>query len=155
MLITPREMTVRHRFPDDRAADPRAEVRPLVDGVVVLRQVHPEGPAPSRRHWTSLHRRLLWRSVCHCAPRGRPGDPGRRGEHQWPRREEPDVPGELTTPEGVDVEFRHAQAPGERARSSVYASLIADDQPIGAQVQQLAARMLADDPRKTAELRDR
>lgn len=30
----------------------------------------------------------------------------------WPRREEPDVPEELTSPEGVDVEFHQVPAPG-------------------------------------------
>nr|WP_318787666.1 hypothetical protein [Streptomyces koyangensis] len=55
----------------------------------------------------------------------------------------------------MDVEFRHVRAPGERACSYVYELLIADDQPIEEQVQQPAARILADDPRKTAEPRDR
>ncbi|WP_067969240.1 hypothetical protein [Nocardiopsis trehalosi] len=44
-------LTLRHRIPDDWAADPWAEVRPLIDGVDVLQEVHPEGLAPSRRHW--------------------------------------------------------------------------------------------------------
>lgn len=45
-------LTLQHRIPDDWAADPWAEVRPLIDGVDVLREVHPDGFAPSCRHWT-------------------------------------------------------------------------------------------------------
>jgi hypothetical protein len=44
-------LALRHRIPDDWAADPGAGVRPLIDGVDVLQEVHPEGLAPSRRHW--------------------------------------------------------------------------------------------------------
>ncbi|MER7195677.1 hypothetical protein [Streptomyces flaveolus] len=73
----------------------------------------------------------------------------------WPRREEPDVPEELTGLEGVDVEFHHVQAPGERARSHAYELLVTHDQPVEEQVRQLAARILSDAPRKTAELRER
>ncbi|MEV3993941.1 hypothetical protein AB0J57_34190 [Streptomyces sp. NPDC049837] len=72
----------------------------------------------------------------------------------WPRREEPDVPEELTSPEGVDVEFHHVQAPGERACSYAYELFVTHDQPLEEQVRQLAARILADDPRKTAELQE-
>ncbi|KOX37235.1 MULTISPECIES: hypothetical protein [unclassified Streptomyces] len=45
-------LTLRHRIPDDWAADPWAEVRPLIDGVDVLKEVHPDGMAPSCRYWT-------------------------------------------------------------------------------------------------------
>jgi hypothetical protein len=72
-----------------------------------------------------------------------------------PRREEPDVPEELTGPEGVDVEFHQVLAPGERACSYGYELFVTRDQPVEEQVRQLAARILADDPRKTAELRER
>ncbi|KLJ03694.1 hypothetical protein [Streptomyces sp. KE1] len=235
--LTISTLTLRHRIPADWAADPWAEVRPLVDGVDVLREVHPEGLAPSCRHWTGPaeswplavtrepRRIMITEPTCTAGCCGalyatvrREGDrviwdawentsdatalPADitfdAGQYEaelaraaadrdweepvdtlarllgqtlagsgwferwgcvltgvWPRREEPDVPEELTSPEGVDVEFRHVQAPGERARSYVYELLIAGDQPIGEQVQQLAARILADDPRKTAELRGR
>lgn len=45
-------LTLEHRIPTDWAADPWAEVRPLVDGVDMLEEVHPEGLAASCRHWT-------------------------------------------------------------------------------------------------------
>lgn len=67
----------------------------------------------------------------------------------------PTSPRNSPLPTGADVEFRHVQAPGERARSSVDESLIVGDRPIGEQVPQLAVRMPADDPRKTAGLRGR
>ncbi|CAM5658520.1 hypothetical protein SALBM135S_03675 [Streptomyces alboniger] len=38
----------------------------------------------------------------------------------WPRRTEPDVPEELISPEGVDVEFHHVQEPGKRVCSYAY-----------------------------------
>lgn len=46
-------LTLEHRIPaaEDWMADPWAEVRPLVDGVDVLKEVHPEGAAPSCRDW--------------------------------------------------------------------------------------------------------
>ncbi len=73
----------------------------------------------------------------------------------WPRREEPDVPEELTSSEGVDVEFHQVQASGARTCSYWYELFITRDQPVEEQVRQLAARILEDDPRKTAELRER
>jgi hypothetical protein len=42
-------LALQHRIPDDWAADPWAEVRPVIDGVDV--EVHPEGVALSCRHW--------------------------------------------------------------------------------------------------------
>lgn len=100
-------LTLEHRIPQDWTADPWAEVRPLIDGVDVLGEVHPEGMAPSCRGWrgpgelaarghggaaqgadqrADLHRRLLRRPVRHHAPGGRPGDLGRLGEHQRHQR---------------------------------------------------------------------
>jgi hypothetical protein len=50
--LTISTLTLQHRIPTDWTADPWAEVRPLIDGVDVLKEVHPEGAAPSCRHWT-------------------------------------------------------------------------------------------------------
>lgn len=85
-------LTLQHRIPDDWAADPWAEVRPLIDGVDVLKAVHPEGmalghaaldrscrelatgghegAAQGQHRRAALHCRLLRRSVRHHAPRG-------------------------------------------------------------------------------------
>lgn len=235
--LTISTLTLRHRIPDDWAADPWAEVRPLIDSVDVLREVHPEGLAPSCWHWTgpaenwplavtreprrimiteptctagccgalyvTLRRegdRVIWDAwentsdiaalpaditfdaaqyeaelARAAADRGweEPVDTVARLLGQtlagsgwferwgcvltgvWPRRGEPDVPEELTSPDGVDVEFHHVQAPGERACSYAYELFVTSDQPLEEQVRQLAARILADDPRKTAELRER
>ncbi|WP_328407205.1 hypothetical protein OG542_00610 [Streptomyces violaceus] len=230
-------LTLQHRIPDDWAADPWAEVRPLIDGVDVLKEVHPEGVALSCRHWkgpaeswplavTAEPRRvMITEPICTAGCCGalyvtmrREGDrviwdawestsditalPGdirfdaaqyeaelaraaadRSWEEPvdtvarlleqtlagsgwfeqwgcvlagvWPRREEPDVPEELTSPEGVDVEFHQVPAPGERTCSYGYELFVTHDQSVEQQVRQLAARILADDPRKTAELRER
>ncbi|WP_399887729.1 hypothetical protein ACGH7X_23875 [Streptomyces sp. BBFR51] len=72
-----------------------------------------------------------------------------------PRREEPDVPEGRTSSEGVDVEFHQIQAPGERACCYGYEFFVTRDQSVEEEVRRLAAFILADDPRKTAELRER
>ncbi|WP_435282959.1 hypothetical protein [Streptomyces koelreuteriae] len=229
-------LTLQHRIPDDWAADPWAEVRPLIDGVDVLERVHPEGVAPNCRHWTgpaeswpltvtkeprrvmiteppctagccgalyvTMRRegdRVIWDAwentsnitavpadirfdaaqyeaelARAAADRSweEPVDTVARLLEQtltdsgwfeqwgcvltgvWPRRAEPDIPEEFTSPEGVDVEFHEVlQAPGERACSYGYELFVTHDQPVEEQARQLAARILADDPRKTAELR--
>lgn len=227
-------LTLQHRIPDDWAADPWAEVRPLIDGVDVLKAVHPEGMALSHRHWTgpaeswplavtkeprrvniaeppctagccgalyvTMRRegdRVIWDAwentsnviavpsdfwfdaaqyeaelVRAAADRSweEPVDTVARLLHQtladsswferWgcvltnvsPRREEPDMPDELTSPEGVDVSFHEVQTSGARARSYWYELFTTHEQPVEEQARQLAARIMADDPRKTAEL---
>ncbi|MFB7928329.1 hypothetical protein ACFC4C_04395 [Streptomyces sp. NPDC056039] len=228
-------LTLQHRIPDDWAADPWAEVRPLIDGVDVLEGVHPEGVAPNCRHWTGTaeswpltvtkepRRVMITEPPCTAGCCGalyvtmrREGDrviwdawentsdvtavpadirfdaaqyeaelaraaADRSWEEPvdtvarlleqtlmdsgwfgqwgcvltgvWPRRAEPDIPEEFTSPEGVDVEFHEVRAPGERACSYGYELFVTHDQPVEEQARQLAARILADDPRKTAELR--
>jgi hypothetical protein len=230
-------LTLQHRIPDDWAADPWAEVRPLIDGVDVLKEVHPEGVAPSCRHWTGPaesrplavteepRRVMITEPVCTAGCCGalyvtmrREGDrviwdawentgtnaavPAALSfdaaqyeaelaraaadrsweepvdtvarlleqtladsgwfEHWgcvltgvWPRREEPGVPEELTSPEGVDVEFHQVQAAGVPTCSYGYELSVTRDQSAEEQVRRLAARILSDDPRKTAELRER
>ncbi|MEV5106478.1 hypothetical protein ACFQ7G_09330 [Streptomyces massasporeus] len=230
-------LTLQHRIPDDWAADPWAEVRPLIDGVDLLKRVHPEGVALSCRHWrgsagswplmaTKEPRRVMiteptctagccgalyvtmrregdqviwdaWqntssiaavpadirfdaaqyetelaRAAADCSWE-EPVDTVARLLEQtltgsgwfeqwgcvlegvWPRRKEPDVAEELTSPEGVDVEFLHVQAPGVRTCFYAYELFVTHDQSAEEQARQLAARILADDPRKTAELRER
>ncbi|MFH9134084.1 hypothetical protein [Streptomyces sp. NPDC017524] len=226
-------LTLQHRIPDDWAADPWAEVRPLIDGVDVLKAVHPEAMALSRRHWTgpaeswplavteeprslniaeppctagccgalyvTMRRdgdRVIWDAwentsnitavPADCwfdaaqyeaelaraaADRSweEPVDTIARLLHQtladsgwfeqWgcvltnvsPRREEPDVPEELTSPEGVDVSFHEVQASGAGARFHWDDLFTTHEQPVEEQVRQFAARILADDPRKTAD----
>ncbi|MEU7281120.1 hypothetical protein AB0A69_20385 [Streptomyces sp. NPDC045431] len=228
-------LTLQHSIPDDWAADPWAEVRPLIDGVDVLKGVHPEGLALSCRHWTGPaeswplavtqepRRVMITEPTCTAGCCGalyvtmrhegdqviwdawentgnvtavpadiyfdaaqyeaelaraaadrrweEPVDTAARLLRQtladsgwferwgcvltdvWPRREEPDVPEELTSPEGVDVVFHQVQAAGVRTRSYQYELLTTRDQPVEEQVRRLAARILEDDPRKTAELR--
>ncbi|MFF8828470.1 hypothetical protein [Streptomyces sp. NPDC015131] len=232
-LPTISTLTLQHRIPDDWAADPWAEVRPLVDGVDVLKAVHPAGLAPSCRHWrgpaeswpltvtqeprrvviteptctagccgalyATLRRegcRVIWDAwentsnatalpadICFDASQYDAELARAAADHSWeqpvdtvarlleqtltgsgwferwscvltgvsPRREEPDLPEQLTTAEGVDVEFRHAPAPGERARFYTYALAVAHDRPVEEQVRHLAALVLADDPRRSAE----
>ncbi|NEB54115.1 hypothetical protein G3I48_17785 [Streptomyces griseus] len=222
-------LTLQHRIPDDWAADPWAEVRPLIDGVDVLKAVHPEGMALSRRHWTgpaeswplavtkeprrvkiaeppctagccgalyvTMRRegdRVIWDAwentsnvfalpsdfwfdaaqyeaelVRAAADRSweEPVDTIARLLHQtladsgwferWgcvltnvsPRREEPDMPEELTSPEGVDVSFDEVQGSGARVRSYWYELLTTHEQSVEEQARQLAARIMADDPR--------
>ncbi|WP_121749734.1 hypothetical protein [Streptomyces sp. E2N166] len=229
-------LTLRHRIPDDWAVDPWAEVRPLIDGVDVLREVHPEGLALSCRHWTGPaeswplavteepRRVKITEPTCTAGCCGalyvtmrREGDrviwdawentsditalpadvhfsaaqydaelaraaADRSWEEpvdtiarlleqtlarsgwfeQWgcvltsvrPRREEPGVPEELTSPEGVDVEFHQVRAPGERSCSYGYELFVTRDRSVEEQVRQFADGILADDPRKTAELRE-
>ncbi|NEC84784.1 hypothetical protein [Streptomyces sp. SID12501] len=50
--LTISTLTLQHRIPNDWAEGPWAEVRPLVDGVDVLKEVHPEGVAHGCRDWT-------------------------------------------------------------------------------------------------------
>lgn len=50
--LTISTLTLQHRIPDEWAVDPWAEVRPLVDGVDVMNEVHPDGYARSCRDWT-------------------------------------------------------------------------------------------------------
>lgn len=228
-------LTLRHIIPEDWAADPWAEVRPLIDGVDVLREVHPEGVAHSCRHWTGPagswplaateepRRVMVSEPVCSAGCCGALYVTLRRQDDQviwddwentsnsaalppdfrfdaaqyetelaraaadrsweepvdtvarllgqtlvesgwferWgcvltdvsPRREEPGMPEELTSPEGVDVEFQRVRGPGERTERYGYELFVSRDQPVEEQVRRLAARILADDPRKTADKR--
>ncbi|MFJ6631814.1 hypothetical protein ACIQMR_10510 [Streptomyces sp. NPDC091376] len=227
-------LTLRHRIPDDWAADPWAEVRPLIGGVDVLKEVHPEGLALSCRHWrgraeswplavkeeprrvmiteptctagccgalyVTIRRerdRVIWDAwentsnivavppdfhfdasqyeaelARAAADRSweEPVDTVARlleqtltdsgWFEQWgcvltsvsPRREEPGVPEELTSPEGVDVQFHQARGPGERTDSYGYELFVTRDQSVEEQVRRLATHILAHDPRKTAEI---
>ncbi|XKK38598.1 hypothetical protein HFP72_29560 [Nocardiopsis sp. ARC36] len=226
-------LTLRHRIPDDWAADPWAEVRPLVDGVDVLAEVHPEGRARSCRFWTgpaagwplavteeprrtmiteptctvgccgalyaTMRRegdRVVWDSwentgnssavpadlrfdaaryeaelARAAADRSweEPVDTAARllgrtlAESRWferwgcvltdvsPRREEPGLPEEFREPEGVDVGFHRVGAAGERTDAYRYTLFVDRDRPVAEQVRRLAALVLADDPRRTAE----
>jgi len=227
-------LTLQHRIPDDWDADPWAEVRPLVDGVDVLKEVHPEGFAHSCRYWrgpaeswplavTEEPRRvMITEPTCTAGCCGalyvtvrREGDeviweswentsdvtavpPDFRfdraqyeaelaraaADHSWeepvdtvarlleqtlaesgwfehwgcvltgvaPRREEPGLPEEITSPPGVDVHFHHVRGTGERADVYQYELLVTTDHSVEEQVGLLADRILADDPRKTADL---
>ncbi|BDE39760.1 hypothetical protein ACQ9AR_11585 [Streptomyces lividans] len=229
-------LTLEHRIPQDWTADPWAEVRPLIDGVDVLGEVHPEGMAPSCRGWrgpgeswplavTAVPRRVLiseptctvgcggglyvtmrreggrviwdaWENTSDinavptevhfdaaqyeaelaraAADRGweEPVDTVARlleqilvdsgGFERWscvltgvrPRREEPDEPEELALPEGVDVEFSASPAPGTPACSYRYELPLVPDRSPQEQARRLAARILADDPRRSAERGD-
>ncbi|MFE0823215.1 hypothetical protein ACFW40_08640 [Streptomyces sp. NPDC058807] len=229
-------LTLRHRIPDDWAADPWAEVRPLIDGVDVLKEVHPAGLAPSRRYWTgpaetwpltateTPRRVMITEPACTSGRCGalyvtvrRVGDrvtweawentgdvtavpPDFRfdaaqyeaglaraaADRDWeepvdtvarllertlaasgwferwgcvltgvsPRREEPGLPEELTSPEGVDVEFRQDRGPGAGTNRYGYELFVVRDQPAEEQARRLADRILSDDPRKTAELQE-
>ncbi|MER7790945.1 hypothetical protein [Streptomyces sp. NPDC097640] len=219
-------LTLQHRIPDDWAADPWAEVRPLIDGVDVLKDVHPDGIALSSRHWrghaeswpltvTEEPRRVMiteptctagccgalyvtvrregdrviwdaWENTSDIT--GVPADfrfdsaqyeaelARAAADHSWeepvdtvarlleqtltdsgwferwgcvltsvsPRREEPDLPEELTSTEGVDVEFHQLQGPG------VYwhELSVTRDLSVEEQVRRLADRILENDPRK-------
>ncbi|MFF3838057.1 hypothetical protein [Streptomyces sp. NPDC001930] len=229
-------LTLQHRIPSNWAADPWAEVRPLIDGVDILAEVHPDGLAPSCRNWRGPaesrplavseepRRVMITEPDCTAGCCGalyvtmrRDGDvviwdawentsdtdsvPGvtrfdaaqyeaelaraaadRSWEEPldtaarlleetlvesgwfeqwgcvlvgvWPRRREPDVPGELTSPEGVDVMFHHAQESGERGTSYGYELSVTGGEPVEEQVRRFAARILTDDPRNTAETRE-
>ncbi|MFB7089372.1 hypothetical protein [Streptomyces sp. NPDC056296] len=226
-------LTLRHRIPDDWAADPWAEVRPLIDGVDVLKEIHPEGVADSCRRWTGpaesrplavteeTRRIMITEPTCTAGCCGalyvamrREGDwviwddwentsdstavppdfrfdaaqyeaelaraAADRGweepvdtiarlldqalsESGWferwgcvlssvsPRRAEPDLPEEITSPEGVDVEFHQVREPGERTDFYGYELFVERGRPVEEQVRRLAAHILAGDPRKTAE----
>ncbi|MEU5027491.1 hypothetical protein [Streptomyces milbemycinicus] len=235
--LTISTLTLQHRIPNDWAADPWAEVRPLIDGVDVLKEVHPEGVALSCRHWTgpaeswplavteeprsimiteptctagccgalyvTMRRegdRVIWEAwentsnitavpadfrfdttqyeaelARAAADRSweEPVDTVARlleqtlADSGWferwgcvltsvsPRREEPGLPEELTAPEGVDVEFHQVRGPGERTDFYGYELFVIRDQSVEEQVRRLADRILADDPRKTAEIQER
>ncbi len=228
-------LTLQHRILNDWAADPWAEVRPLIDGVDVLKEVHPDGVALSCRYWrgpaagwplavteeprrimiteptctagccgalyVTMRRegdRVIWDSwentsnitalpaairfdaVQYEAELARaaadrsweePLDTIARlleqtlTESGWferwgcvltsvsPRREEPDIPEEFTSPEGIDVEFQEAQGSGGLVEH-YYELFVTRDESVEEQVRRLAASILADDPRKTAERRD-
>ncbi|WP_437076610.1 hypothetical protein [Streptomyces sp. enrichment culture] len=225
-------LTLQHRIPDDWAADPWAEVRPLVDGVDVLRAAHPEGLAPSCAYWRGPaeswplavaqepRRVMISEPTCTAGCCGalyvtirREGDhvlweswentsgtaavpPEHRfdraqyeaelaraaSDRSWeepvdtvarlleerlvdsgwferwgcvltsvsPRREEPGLPEELTSPEGVDVHFHQVGGPGERMDRYQYELIVIGDHPVEEQARRLAAQIMADDPRKTA-----
>ncbi|MFE5943968.1 hypothetical protein [Streptomyces sp. NPDC056480] len=230
-------LTLQHRIPGNWAADPWAEVRPLVDGADILGEVHPAGLAPSCRHWrgpaeswplavsdeprrvmitepdctagccgalyVTMRREgdvVIWDSwentsdnthpvppvMCFDAARYEaelvraatdrswegPLDTAARLLEQtltdsgwfeqwgcfltgvWPRRAEPDVPEELTSPEGVDVVFHHVHESGGRGTSYGYELCVTRDEPVEEQVRRFAAHVLADDPRNTAEPRE-
>lgn len=228
-------LTLRHRIPDDWAADPWAEVRPLIDGADVLKEVHPAGLAPSCREWTGpaeswpLAAAAEPRRVMITAPTCTPGccralyvTVRREGERavwdgwentgdittvpmdfhfdagqydaelrraaadrgweepvdtvarllaetltgsgwfeRWgcvltdvsPRREELGVPEELMDPEGVDVDFHHVSGTGERQAFYRYELYVLPGLPAEEQARRLADHILADDPRRTAEVR--
>ena len=232
--LTISTLTLQHRIPDDWAADPWAEVRPLIDGLDVLKEVHPEGFAHSCRYWrgpaeswplaaTEEPRRvMITQPTCTAGCCGalyvtirREGDQvlweswentsnitavptdfhfdsaqyeaelaRAAADRSWeepldtvarlleqtladsgwferwgcvltsvsPRREEPDLPEEITCPQGVDVHFRHVRGPGERTDLYQYELLVTSDHPVEEQVRRLADRILADDPRKTADM---
>ncbi|MHC0433228.1 hypothetical protein ACX6XY_24075 [Streptomyces sp. O3] len=226
-------LTLRHRIPSDWTADPWAEVRPLLDGVDVLKEVHPEGMAPSCRHWTGPaeswplavteepRRVMITEPTCTAGCCGALYVTMRReggwviwdawentsditavppdfrfdvaqyetelaraaADRSWeepvdaiarllaqtladsgwferwgcvltsvaPRREEPGLPEELASPEGVDVEFHQVRGVGTRASRYRYELVVNRDQPVDEQARRFADRILADDPRKTAE----
>ncbi|MDN3020380.1 hypothetical protein [Streptomyces sp. S.PB5] len=229
-------LTLQHRIPQQWDRDPWAEVRPLIDGADVLKEVHPDGVAPSCRLWTGPAeswpltateepRRIMitepsctagccgalyvtvrregdqviwdaWENTSDitalpeefrfdlaqyeaelaraAADRSweEPVDTAARLLHEtlvdsgwfarWgcvltcvsPRREEPGLPEAFTGPEGVDVMFHQAPGPDtERMAFYGYELFITRDEPVEEQVRRLADRILADDPRKTAERR--
>lgn len=228
-------LTLRHRIPDDWAADPWAEVRPLVDGADVLKEVHPEGVAASCREWagpaeswplaaTAEPRRVVvtaptctagccgalyvtvrregdrvvwdgWENTSDitAVPTDFHFDAGQydaelrraAADRSWeepvdtvarllaeilagsgwfehwgcvltdvsPRREETGVPEELMEPEGVDVDFHHVTGSGERTAFYRYELYVLPGLPAEEQARRLADHILADDPRRTAEVR--
>jgi hypothetical protein len=230
-------LTLQHRIPDDWTADPWAEVRPLIGGVDVLKEAHPEGVALSCRYWTGPaeswplavteepRRVMISEPTCTAGCCGalyvtmrREGDrviwdawentssmtavpPDFRfdaaqyeaelaraaADRSWeepvdtiarlleqtlsdsgwferwgcvlmgvsPRREEPGLPEELTSPEGVDVDFHQVRGPGGRTDFYGYELLVTRGQSVEEQVRRLATHILADDPRKTAEIQER
>ncbi|MEU0949122.1 hypothetical protein ABZ379_41565 [Streptomyces canus] len=232
--LTISTLTLQHRIPDDWAADPWAEVHPLIDGVDVLKEVHPEGLGLSCRHWrgpaqswplavTEEPRRIMiTEPVCTAGCCGalyvtirREGDQviwdawentsnitavpadfrfdstqyeaelaRAAADRSWeepvdtiarlleqtladsgwferwgcvltdcrPRREQPGVPEEFTNPQGVDVDFHQVRGPGERTDLYRYELFVTRDHPVEEQVRRLTDRILADDPRKTAEM---
>ncbi|MFB8077009.1 hypothetical protein [Streptomyces sp. NPDC056013] len=235
-----RTLTLQHRIPTSWAADPWAEVRPLIDGADVLGEAHPAGLAPSCRNWRGPagswplavsdepRRIMITEPDCTAGCCGalyvtvrREGDvviwdawenTGNTGSLPaamrfeaaqyeaelaraaadrsweepldtaarlleeilvesrwferwgcvligvWPRRGEPDVPEELTSPQCVDIMFHdpdaHAHESGERGTSYGYELLVTDGEPVAEQVRRCAERILADDPRNTAEIRE-
>ncbi|MGW5210999.1 hypothetical protein ACWEQO_07215 [Streptomyces sp. NPDC004051] len=232
--LTISTLTLQHRIPDDWAADPWAEVRPLISGIDVLKEAHPEGVALSCWHWTGPaeswplavteepRRVMITEPTCTAGCCGalfvtvrREGDrviwdawentsdvtavppdlsfdtaqyeaelARAAADRSWeepvdtiarlleqtlrdsgwferwgcvlkwvsPRREEPDLPEEITLPEGVDVVFHQVRGPGGLTDSYKYELFVIRDQSVEEQVRRLATHILADDPRKTAEL---
>lgn len=71
----------------------------------------------------------------------------------WPRREEPDLPEVIRSSPGVDVVFQQSRGPGEPADVYAYELIVTGDHSVEEQVRRFADRILADDPRKTAEIR--
>lgn len=69
-----------------------------------------------------------------------------------PRREEPGLPEEITGPPGVDVHVHQVREHGECTESYRYESFVTPEQSVEEQVRRLTVRMLADDPRKSAEM---
>ncbi|MFF8392651.1 hypothetical protein [Streptomyces sp. NPDC016172] len=232
--LTISTLTLQHRIPDDWAADPWAEVRPLLDGVDVLKEVHPEGLGHSCRYWSGPaeswplavteepRRVMITKPTCTAGCCGalyvtirREGDQviweswentsnitavpadvrfdsaqyeaelaRAAADRSWeepvdtvarlleqtltdsgwferwgcvltsvsPRREEPDLPEEITSAQGVDVHFHQVRGPGEPTDFYQYELFVTRDHPVEEQVQRLTDRILADDPRKTAEM---
>ncbi|GLI00590.1 hypothetical protein [Phytohabitans aurantiacus] len=235
--LTISTLTLQHKIPPGgdwgAAPDSWAEVRPLIDGVDVLKEVHPEGFAPSCRHWTGPaetwplavteepRRVMITEPDCHPGCCGalyvtmrREGDQviwedwkntsnvtkipadvrfdlsqyeaelaraaaDRSWEEPvdtvarllgqtladsgwferwgcildgvWPRRENPDLPEEFASPEGVDVYFHQVRESGTGTDDYGYELIFTPDLSIEEQVRRLADHILADDPRKTAE----
>lgn len=226
-------LTLQHRIPDDWAADPWAEVRPLIDGVDVLAKVHPDGLALSCRFWkgppeswplavTDEPRQIMiteptctggccgalyvtirregdqvswdsWKNTSDIT--ALPADvrfdlaqyeaelARAAADHSWeepldtitrlleerlaasgwfeqwgcvlvtcwPRRAEPDLPEEITLPQGVDVDFHQLRGPDEPATLYRYELFVPDEHPVAEQVRRLTDIILADDPRKGAD----
>ncbi|MFF0010458.1 hypothetical protein [Streptomyces sp. NPDC005374] len=228
-------LTLQHRIPHGGAADPWAEVRPLVDGVDLLREAHPEGLAPSCRDWTgpaeswplavtevprrvmitepectagccgalyvTMRRegdRVVWDGWENTSDITAPRPPDLRFDtaqyeaelHRaaadrsweepvdtiarllgrtladsgwferwdcvltgvWPRREEPGLPEVLRSPEGVDVTFHQVPEPTGRTTHYGYELEFTRGLSVEEQVRRLADHVLADDPRKTADV---
>ncbi|MEU3731421.1 MULTISPECIES: hypothetical protein [unclassified Streptomyces] len=68
-----------------------------------------------------------------------------------PRRAEPDLPEEITSPEGVDVEFRQDRGPREAPGFYQCELPVIGDRSVAEHVRLLADHILADDPRKAAD----
>ncbi|WP_189936068.1 hypothetical protein [Streptomyces aurantiogriseus] len=219
-------LSLRHVIPEPLALEQWAEVRPLIDGRDVLKEIHPGGVASCcRSEWAgpaerwplaatevprrvelsnnncytgccggvfvTIHRqgdRVLWSSwenthdsrvpvpadVRFDAARydaelsravadlswEQPVDTVARlltqtfADSGWFERWDcvlEDVDLRREEPQGVDVYFSHARAPHERPTHYAYEFLVTPHEPAEQQAQRFAARILADDPRLTAE----